>query len=720
MREAHPYLARKGVPSVPSLREINAAEAAAILGYASKSRDEPLTGRLLVVPLKIGGELSTVELIDEAGRQSALYGGAKAGGHWAAQPLPDSEGAGLTLLIGEGVATVLSAIEATGYPGIAALSCSNLPAVAREMRERFPAAVLVILADLVRATGEPDPHAIEAARAIGGRLAVPDFGENGPDGSDFNDLHRARGAESVRGCVERATSPGGGEDPQDAVARLATLSPIEYDRVRQTESDALGVRVTTLDAEVEKARRKMVGDGNDSQGEAVLFPEIEPWPEPVDGAELLTDLAAKYRRHVVLPEHAPAALALWTLFTHAIPAVNVAPILAITSPEKRCGKSAVIALLRHLARRPLPSANISAPALFRSVEAWSPTLLIDEGDTFLRNNDELRGVLNSGHTRDSAFVIRTVGEDHEPRRFSTWGAKTIALIGKLPDTLADRSIEVRLKRKLASESVEKVRHADPDLFSSLVRRCARWTADHIDEIRAARPSMPDGLHDRAEDNWEPLLAIADLAGGPCPEQARGAALALSGGDDAENHNIRVQLLADIRDVFASTQRDRLPTVELIAELSAMEERPWCEANRGRPISARWLAARLRAFGITVGAKRSGETVFKGYKRDQFNDAFKRYLPPLPPGEPASDSAPSDRSQDTPSPTDPLAERLRGYNVGGARVAADFGKVTSQERNRSENATEPSCGAGCNRVTAGKPPQRGEGYEPDGDRESFEL
>ena len=288
-----------------------------------------------------------------------------------------------------------------------------------------------------------------------------------------------------------------------------------------------------------------------------------------------------------------------------------------------------------------------------------------------------------------------MGDDHEPRCFKTWGAKTIALIGKLPDTLADRSIEVRLKRKLASESVEKVRHADPDLFPSLVRRCARWAADHIDEIRAARPSMPDGLHDRAEDNWEPLLAIADLAGGPWPEQARAAAKALSGGDDAANHNIRVQLLADIRDVFASTQSDRLPTVDLIAELIALEGRPWGDVNRGKPINPHWIAARLRSFGIIVGPARSGGTVFKGYKLDQFVDAFKRYLPPLPPGEPAP--------SDTPSRTNPLSERLHGYNVGGARGTADSGKVTPQECNRTENAAEPSCGAGCNCVTAPEPP-----------------
>lgn len=161
----------------------------------------------------------------------------------------------------------------------------------------------------------------------------------------------------------------------------------------------------------------------------MVFPETEPWPEAVDGGELLAKLAATCRRYIVLPEHADVALALWIVFTHCVDAVSVAPILALTSPEKRCGKSTVLALLRRLVQRAMAAANISAAALFRAVEAWAPTLLIDEADTFMGATEELRGILNSGHTRDSAFVIRTVGDDHEPRRFSTWGAKAIALIG---------------------------------------------------------------------------------------------------------------------------------------------------------------------------------------------------------------------------------------------------------------------------------------------------
>ena len=212
----HPYLSRKRVSSVATLREIDAGAAAAILGYAPKSGDELLTGRLLVIPVKQGDGISTLELIDGDKRKAALAGrGSKVGGYWATERLPDGDGAGLTLLIGEGVATGLSASEATGHPAIAALSSGNLPAVAKAMRERYPAAVIVILADLVKATGEPDSHAIEAARSVGCKLAIPDFGsDRDPDMTDFNDMAVIYGPEAVANAIANATAPArGGHQP---------------------------------------------------------------------------------------------------------------------------------------------------------------------------------------------------------------------------------------------------------------------------------------------------------------------------------------------------------------------------------------------------------------------------------------------------------------------------------------------------------------------------
>lgn len=209
----HPYLSRKRVSPVPTLREIDASAAAAILGYVPKSGGDALAGRLLVVPVKQGDGISTLELIDGDKRKAALTGrGSKVGGYWATERLPDGDGAGLSVLIGEGVATVLSAKEATGHPAIAALSSGNLPAVAKAMRERYPAAVLVILADLVKATGEPDPHAIEAAKVGAGRTAIPDFGgDRDPDMTDMNDLFILGGAEAVAQAIASASAPARGE-----------------------------------------------------------------------------------------------------------------------------------------------------------------------------------------------------------------------------------------------------------------------------------------------------------------------------------------------------------------------------------------------------------------------------------------------------------------------------------------------------------------------------
>lgn len=213
----NPYQLRKQVSPTATLREIDAGTAAAILGYTPKSGGEPLEGRLLVVPVKQGDALSTVELIDGKGRKTALAGrGSKAGGHWATRRPPDDAD---VLLVGEGVATVLSASEATGHVGIAALASGNLMAVAKAMRDRYPDAELVLLADLLKTTGLPDPHAVEAARAVGGRLAIPGFGpQRDPSDKDFNDLLVRCGAEAVQKAVASASAPSAQQAEPDADA----------------------------------------------------------------------------------------------------------------------------------------------------------------------------------------------------------------------------------------------------------------------------------------------------------------------------------------------------------------------------------------------------------------------------------------------------------------------------------------------------------------------
>ncbi|MBU6428099.1 MAG: DUF3631 domain-containing protein [Cyanobacteria bacterium REEB65] len=373
--------------------------------------------------------------------------------------------------------------------------------------------------------------------------------------------------------------PAPDEGPDAGARRLAALPEAEYERCRKEKAKELGVRVTFLDRLVEAFRHE-----DDPEPES-LVAAPEPWPDPVDGAALLTELAATVRRFIVLSEHKARALALWSVHTHAIEAAAVTPILALVSPQKRCGKTTALSLAIRLSARPLVASNISPAAVFRIIEEWRPTLLIDEADTFIKDNEELRGVLNSGHTRDTAYVLRMekVGEGFEPRRFTTWAAKAIAMIGRLPDTLADRSIEIALERKLPSERVEKLRHAGPELFIRLAAQAARWALDNCDRLRSARPALPDRLHDRAADNWEPLLAIADLAGEAWPRLARDAALALSGEEAAvEADSLATRLLRDMRPIVEDYQGDGIPTAVLLDKLNAIEEAPWSEITRANP------------------------------------------------------------------------------------------------------------------------------------------
>jgi len=363
-------------------------------------------------------------------------------------------------------------------------------------------------------------------------------------------------------------------------------------------------------------------------GGAIALKDVEPWPDPVDGAQLLEAVYATIRRYVVLDTAGAVAVALWALHTHGHDAAQVSALLALLSPAKRCGKSTLLTVLSALVPRPLGSANLTAAAMFRAVEAFRPTLLVDEADTFLAVREELRGMLNSGHTRPFAVVVRTVGDNHEVRTFSTWAPKAVALIGNLPDTLADRAILVPMRRKTRAEKVQPLRgDRIYDELLQLRRQAARWTRDQLEALKAADPAVPEGLSDRAADNWRPLLAIADLAGGVWPEDARQAAAALSGEAQAPDQGAEAMLLGDLHALFQERAVERLPTAAIIEHLVAMQERPWPEWKHGRPLSPRGLARVLGRFGIKPTMFREGTIGgIRGYERHQFGEAWARYLP----------------------------------------------------------------------------------------------
>jgi putative DNA primase/helicase len=550
-------------------------------------------------------------------------------------------------------------------------------------------------ADLILIPDNDEPgraHMRHVAESLAGSarvrwLDLPDLPEKG-DVSDW--LNQGHTIDELQALIANATAPdqggagasippqdnGGADDDTAEIARLAALSLMEYDRQRTAAAKALSIRGDTLDKLVKAARGEPDKAGNGG-GTALEFPDVEPWPYPVNGAELLNELTASVKRFMSLPDHAAAALALWTVNSYiVVKHGHVAPILAVTSPEKRCGKSTLLGWLYRLVDKPLLAANITAAAIFRTVDAYHPTLLIDEADSFLgETGDELRGILNSGHTRDTAYVIRVSGEELEPRCFSTWGTKAVALIGKLEgrySTLADRSIEIQLRRKLPAEKLVKLRHAGESHFEDLARRCARLAADYGARLGKARPDIPDSLNDRAQDNWEPLLAIADTAGGHWPRLARTVAMALSGGADSSgSEGIGVQLLSDLRRYFNSGHAVSYPTTALLQHLNEIDDAPWSAYSKGKPITARHLARILHPYGILPHPIRLGSTVAKGYEVTDFADAFGRYLP-------CNGYTVTSQSKTSESP----------YSVS----------VTNPSCNRYEDASLASPQAGCNPVT----------------------
>jgi putative DNA primase/helicase len=406
------------------------------------------------------------------------------------------------------------------------------------------------------------------------------------------------------------------------ICRLANLTELAYARQRNEAAERLKISVTALDRIVRSERARNTDNDAGRQGRTLNFLEPEPWPRYVDGIILLNELSTAVRQYVVLPEHAADAVALWIVHTYLLNCFEISPRLAITAPEKGCGKTTLLDVLGPLVYRPLPTANTTAAAIFRVVEMQHPTLLIDEADTFLPEDEELRGILNSGHKRGGS-VIRLIGEDHEPRQFSTFSACAIAGIGKLPDTLADRSISVVLRRRRLDEQIISFRSDQIEHFSMCASRVARWANDNANRIRGLDPRMPDNVINRAADNWRPLLAIADVAGGAWHQRAREACTILT---TREDDSIGVMLLADIHDIFAARAVDRLASDILAKALAAIEGHPWAEWGRNeKAITPTGVARLLKRYAIVPDSVRIGGRTPKGYRLDQFSEAFSSYL-----------------------------------------------------------------------------------------------
>jgi len=354
---------------------------------------------------------------------------------------------------------------------------------------------------------------------------------------------------------------------------------------------------------------------------------------PPDGAALLDSVRAFLGRFVAFPtDHALTAVTLWTAHTHLMVAWENTARLALLSPEPGSGKTRVLEVLELLTPEPMHVLNASPAAIFRTIEKARPTLLLDEVDTIFTklgkddDHQDLRGLLNSGY-RTGATIPRCSGPLHEVRMFPTFCAVALAGLGDLPDTLMTRSVIIRMRRRAPGEVVEPFRrrlHRKDG--EALCGQLTAWAGRIVKQVTNVYPDLPAGITDRPADVWEPLLAVADAAGGEWPTLARDACVALvKAAQSTDSGSLGVRLLTDLRDVFGPSQT--LSTETLLTELHALPEAPWSDL-RGKPLDARGLARRLAAYEVrSTKVKIEGRPV-QGYRREHLWDAWQRYLPPV--------------------------------------------------------------------------------------------
>ena len=325
-------------------------------------------------------------------------------------------------------------------------------------------------------------------------------------------------------------------------------------------------------------------------------------------------------------------LAAWVLHTWAIDAAEYTPYLHITAAEKECGKSRLLETLEPIVCRPCMNVGTTAAALLRILNRDSPTLLLDEVDTAFGGNkdaaESIRGILNAGFRR-GGIHRKCHSKSYEIQEFKAFGPKVFAGIGTVPDTVASRSIVIEMKRKAPEERVESLRFRDVmEARKPILASLEAWSKSGIvEKLRQERPTFPDGFGDRQKDISEPLLAIADLAGGEWPSSVRRSLLALFRSDASEDSSLGVTLLRDILGVFNSLigeYADRIASSALTSALLALEASPWGDWDKGRSFTASTLAKRLKPFHVRPQTIRMGSETQKGYMRDWFADAWKRY------------------------------------------------------------------------------------------------
>jgi putative DNA primase/helicase len=407
------------------------------------------------------------------------------------------------------------------------------------------------------------------------------------------------------------------------------------------------INLSELRLLVQTKRREQAAPPIEQHQESIPIEE-QPWHEPVDLGVLLSEMNARLHRHLIIDADVSLVSLLWAVSSWVQEIATHHPILLTTSPTPGAGKSTLLGILRFITCRGRTVGHLTAPNIYRIVDEERPTLIVEEGDNILKDPD-IATLFNLGWTRD-AVVPRQVYVDGNitTRNFQVSGPKAIAMnpdkhTGKLNADIPtlERSIVIHIKKKLPTEKVEPFNFKDDAEFVTFRQKLARWAQDNMSVIEAARPVMPTGVDGRIENNWRIITAIADMAGGSFPKRARAALVRLTPRDD---YNASLRLLEAVYWLFVgikpetmpaqfTVKRTRLASHFIVKHLNADKTGEWCEFDgRGRPITQRGVARLLRPYGIhseTVHPTKKANQSPRGYKVEDFIDAFARYLPNLP-------------------------------------------------------------------------------------------
>lgn len=360
------------------------------------------------------------------------------------------------------------------------------------------------------------------------------------------------------------------------------------------------------------------------------------------GAQILDEIDAFLARYISYPSPAARhAHTLWITHTWLMDVWDSTPRIAFLSPEPGSGKSRCLEVTAHLVPRPVHAVNASLPYLFRKVgdPDGRPTILYDEIDTVFGpttkgNNEDVRGMLNAGHKKTGiAGRCVTRGNNIVTEELPAYCAVALAGLNDLPDTIASRSIQIRMRKRPQDEQEKPWRErrngAEAEVLRERISAWAMEIAPSIDVLLSDSKfevDMPAGVTDRNADVWEPLILLADQAGGRWPILARNAAVSFVTTSKDNAPSIGVQLLTDIKVVFDESSMDKMHTSEILKLLNGFELSPWSTIRKGTPLDARGLSNWLKRYEIKPQTIRVEKEVFKGYARCQFEDAWKSYLP----------------------------------------------------------------------------------------------